>query len=171
MKFCPHCGSPVAKDSDTKFTCTNCGREHYINAKACVAGLLYTDEEHVLLAVRGHEPYKGMLDTLGGFVDPGENLEEALYRELEEEAGITKEDLKNVHYIGSTHEVYPWQGEDEQLTGAFFAATLRPGVKLTPKDDVAEIKSFKLSELPLNDVAFEGMRHLLAKLANRSGTV
>lgn len=170
MKFCSACGSPVTKNSDTKFTCASCGREHYVNAKACVAALLYTDDNHILLAVRGDEPHKGMLDTLGGFVDPGETFEEALYRELEEETGITKDDVENVHYIGSTAEVYPWQGTDEQLTGAYFAATLKSGVTPTPKDDVAEIKEFKVSELPINQVAFKGMRGLLTKLVDRSRT-
>ena len=43
----------------------------------------------VLLITRGKEPWKGMLAFPGGFVDSGEDPEDAVIRELEEECGIT----------------------------------------------------------------------------------
>ena len=42
----------------------------------------------ILLITRGNEPWKGMLAFPGGFVEKGENPEDAVIRELKEECGI-----------------------------------------------------------------------------------
>ncbi|WP_067831554.1 NUDIX domain-containing protein [Actinomadura kijaniata] len=46
------------------------------------------DELCVLLIERGNAPYRGRLALPGGYVRPGENLDEAARRELAEETGL-----------------------------------------------------------------------------------
>ena len=45
-------------------------------------------EDKVLLITRGREPWKGSLAFPGGFIEKGEDPEDAVLRELKEETGL-----------------------------------------------------------------------------------
>lgn len=51
------------------------------------------EEDKILMCKRTKEPYKGKLNLVGGKVEKGEDELHAAYRELEEETGISKNDI------------------------------------------------------------------------------
>jgi len=57
------------------------------------------DEKNLLMCHRAKDPYKGMLNFVGGKVEPGETEEESAYRELFEETGITRDDIRLTHVM------------------------------------------------------------------------
>ena len=57
------------------------------------------NKSKILMCKRKKEPYKGKLNLVGGKVEENENEIEAAYRELKEETGITKEDIKLIHLM------------------------------------------------------------------------
>ena len=59
-----------------------------------------------LFCIRAKQPYKGMYNFVGGKAEPGETDEEAAYRELFEETGISKEDIKLDHFMDLTYYKY-----------------------------------------------------------------
>lgn len=67
---------------------------------------------------------------LAGFVDPGESLEAAVVREIEEESGLR---VVNPVYVGSQ----PWPFPASLMVG--FMAQLAPGEDPTPRPDGVEI--------------------------------
>ena len=48
----------------------------------------------VLFCKRMKDPYKGLYNFVGGKVEPGEESESAAYRELQEETGITEQQIR-----------------------------------------------------------------------------
>ena len=68
MNFCRRCGTPLAHKGGNAYTCTN-SHQLYVNAAPTVGVFLIADDGQVLLARRGIEPGKGLLDTFGGFAD------------------------------------------------------------------------------------------------------
>ena len=57
------------------------------------------DKKRLLMCRRIFEPFKGKLNFVGGRVESGETELEAAYRELEEETGISKNDIMLTHFM------------------------------------------------------------------------
>lgn len=59
--------------------------------------------DKVLMCKRRKNPYKELLNFVGGKINPGEDSLCAAYRELEEETAIEKGDISLVHFMDSTY--------------------------------------------------------------------
>lgn len=76
-----------------------------------------TNQRRVLLAIRNQEEGRGMLELVGGFVEVGETLEEALRREVLEETRAT---VRNCRYFNSYVGTYP---DGRKLLSVVFVVT------------------------------------------------
>lgn len=65
-----------------------------------------SDLEKVLLCIRAKEPYKGLYNFVGGKVEENETNDEAAYRELFEETGISNKDIKLDHFMDLNYFKY-----------------------------------------------------------------
>lgn len=65
-----------------------------------------TDLEKVLFCIRAKEPYKGLYNFVGGKVENGETNDDAAYRELFEETGISREDIELDHFMDLNYFKY-----------------------------------------------------------------
>jgi len=61
------------------------------------------DLKHLLMCKRTNEPYQGLYNLVGGKIEAHESSEEAAYRELFEETGITKQDILLHHFFDFTY--------------------------------------------------------------------
>lgn len=62
--------------------------------------------DNVLFCIRAKEPYKGLYNFVGGKVEEGETNDEAAYRELFEETGISRDDIKLDHFMDLNYFKY-----------------------------------------------------------------
>ncbi len=88
-RFCGVCGAATrAAEAGHVRRCTSpsCGTSHFPRTDPAVI-MLVTDGDRALLGRQPSWP-PGMYSTLAGFVEPGESLEDAVAREVFEEAGI-----------------------------------------------------------------------------------
>jgi ADP-ribose pyrophosphatase YjhB (NUDIX family) len=68
--------------------CTGCAHIHYESPQVLALCMAHTDER-LLLCRRANEPARGLWSPPAGFLEVGENLEEAAARETWEETGVT----------------------------------------------------------------------------------
>ena len=64
------------------------------------------DLNEALFCIRAKEPYKGMYNFVGGKVEEGETNEDAAYRELFEETGISRSDIELDHFMDLNYFKY-----------------------------------------------------------------
>lgn len=62
--------------------------------------------EKLLMCKRRREPYKGLLNLVGGKIQANEEGLEAAYRELEEETGISRRDINLTHLMDFTYYIH-----------------------------------------------------------------
>ena len=119
-RFCSVCGAgtaPVKAGWSRK--CGACGAEHFPRTDP-VAIMLAQHRGRVLLG-RQHGWPQGRYSALAGFIEPGEAIEEAVARELHEEAGVR---VHSVRYVMSQPWPFPSslmiacvaQTDDDRLT-------------------------------------------------------
>lgn len=64
-----------------------------------VIAVLDPKREKLLVCRRRKDPYRGLLNLVGGKINPGEEGIHAAYRELSEETGITERDITLTHLM------------------------------------------------------------------------
>ena len=62
--------------------------------------------DKVLFCIRAKEPYKGLYNFVGGKVEDGEANDNAAYRELFEETGISRNDIELDHFMDLNYFKY-----------------------------------------------------------------
>lgn len=95
QRHCGLCGAPTApRDGGHSRVCRDeaCKTQHFPRTDPAVIVLVH-DGDRCLLGRQASWP-KGMYSTLAGFVEPGETVEEAVAREIEEESGVLVEDVR-----------------------------------------------------------------------------
>ncbi len=92
-RFCANCGAHSdAREAGHVRVCPVCGTQHHPRTDPVVI-MLVTDGDRALLGRQAQWP-AGRYSALAGFVEPGESLEEAVAREVREEAGVRVADVR-----------------------------------------------------------------------------
>lgn len=116
-RFCANCGhaSQVIRGGWSR-SCQRCSAEHFPRVDPVVI-MLVEHEGDVLLGRQPHYP-AGRYSALAGFVEVGESIEDAVAREVKEEAGI---DVSDVRYVASQ----PWPFPSSLMVGCRAVALSR----------------------------------------------
>ena len=128
-RHCAHCGAPlllVAAGHRAQCTNADCARLHFPRTDAAVIMLVEHDGACLLGRQAGWPP--GRYSTLAGFIEPGEALEDAVRREVAEEAGVI---VDEVHY----HSSQPWPMPASLMVGFIATAASR---QIRMRDDELE---------------------------------
>lgn len=112
-RFCARCGAPTKLvKGGWQRHCDACGADHFPRTDPVTIMLVEHEangEQRLLLGRQPRFPPK-MYSALAGFVEPGETIEEAVAREIHEEAGVR---VRDVRYIASQ----PWPFPSQLMIG------------------------------------------------------
>lgn len=137
-RYCARCGAGVEiAESGHLLTCPACGTSHFPRTDPAVIMLITDANDRALLARNAAWP-QGRFSTLAGFVEPGENLEDAVRREVAEEVGLR---VGEVRYAASQ----PWPFPSSLMLGFFGRA--EDDEIVIDEDEIAQAAWFSRAEL------------------------
>ncbi|MBI2572640.1 NUDIX domain-containing protein [Candidatus Woesearchaeota archaeon] len=153
FKFCMVCGSDFETVSNVVKQCTHCAYRYYIASKPSASALIFNSKYELLLIKRARDPCKGTWDVPAGFADDIETLEDALKREMKEEANL---DVKKFTYFKSYVGDYDYKGVIKRYLSACFIIHVsdRDLKTITAGDDAAELKWVALDKINFDELSF-----------------
>ena len=145
-RFCARCGQPtrLAKGGWQR-DCAGCGAEHFPRVDPVVI-MIVEHGDSLLLGRQPRFPAR-VFSALAGFVEPGESVEDAVAREVFEEAGVR---VRDVTYVSSQ----PWPFPSSLMIGCH-AYTDDPAIRIDPAE--------------LEDARWFGRADVAAALAGEGG--
>jgi len=165
-RYCPRCASELRLEPG-RASCPACGYVQYAASAAAVSAFVLDGEGRILLARRAFEPDLGRWDSLGGFLEEGEDPIAGLERELREETSLGCE---VGDFVGAFSDTYG-DGPDARSTlNLVWEVRIDPGEPVAA-DDVSELRWFARDELPADaEFAFRWLAPALRRWAARSRT-
>lgn len=127
-RYCGRCGAPLRLASGGhRADCSACGLAQFPRTDAAI--IVIVEHAGACLLARGAGWAEKRYSALAGFVEPGETLEHAVCREVDEEAGVA---IADVRY----HSSQPWP----------FPASLMIGFTATARDREITLRDGELAD-------------------------
>ncbi|KTC76975.1 NAD(+) diphosphatase [Legionella brunensis] len=137
-QFCGRCGALTLHQTIAfERICTPCDLSFFPRISPSIIVLIHR-EDHLLMARSPHF-LPGIYGLIAGFVEAGESIEEAVYREVKEEVGIR---IKNLSYFGSQ----PWPFPDSLMIA--FMAEYESGEILIDNSEIEHADWYRYDNLP-----------------------
>ncbi len=169
FRFCPVCSGTLERRTikpgePERLVCPDCDFVFYLDPKVAVGTIIAApapardgpgphtrDNPGVVLIKRSIEPGYGKWVFPGGYVDRGEETEDAAIREAREECGL---DVR----IDGLVNVYSYAGRTPIII--VYAATVAGGT-LVAADEALEARVFEPTDVPWHELAFISTREAL----------
>ena len=142
MKYCPKCAAELATKHDggrDRVACPSCSFVFFGDFSIGVGGVVIRDGKALLIR-RGQEPRRGWWQIPGGYVEHDESFDEAVVREVYEEAGVVAR-VDNI--LGVRHSL----GEPSANVYVIFRLTPVEGEPHADGEEITGSGYFSIEEL------------------------
>jgi len=137
--FCSICGSKnIFNLKEGAFDCSCNNLPKYPSISPCIITLIH-DRNRILLGRSKFFP-SNMYSTLAGFIEAGENAEEALVREVKEEVNV---DVSNIRY----HSSQSWPFPAQLMLG--YLCKYDAGEIFLNDEELEDARWFDVNDLPI----------------------
>lgn len=143
-RHCGACGAPARpSEGGQVMVCTDaaCGQQSFPRLDPAII-VLVSDGERALLGRQATWP-PGRYSTLAGFVEPGESLEDAVVREVAEEAAVG---VRDVRY----HSSQPWPFPSSLMIG--FEASANADSQPVAGEELEDVRWFARDEITRGEI-------------------
>ena len=138
-RFCPACGFETKmKRGGQARSCENCLKDNFPRTDPVIIVVVHDGDRCLLGQSSGRLQRTNTYSALAGFVDQGESIEEAVAREVMEEAGI---EVKHVRY----HSSQPWPMPYSLMIGCHAEAATTE-INMDP-DEMIDVKWFSRDDI------------------------
>ncbi len=155
-RFCGKCGAPTrGTRGGHVLVCTNedCRTEQFPRLDPAII-VLVSDGTRALLGRQASWP-AGRYSTIAGFVEPGESLEDAVLREVHEEAGINVDDVRY-------HSSQPWPFPSSLMLG--FTAHARDHAITLKDGELEDARWFSREDIASGAIAMPSSQSISFRL-------
>jgi len=136
--FCANCGARTeVADAGHERRCPACDAHHFPRTDPVVIVRVVDVDDRLLLGRQASWP-AGRFSVLAGFVEPGETLEEAVRREVQEESGVL---VETAEYVASQ----PWPFPSSLMIG--FHARANGGEPRPGDRELEQVRWFERAEV------------------------
>ncbi len=137
-RYCGRCGDPTRDKKDERAKiCFACGLINYPRVTPAIIVAVIRGE--TILLASSTRFRSNFYSVLAGFVEPGENLEDCVQREIKEEVGLA---VQNIRYFGSQ----PWPFPNSLMVG--FTAEYKHGEISIDASEIIHADWFSNRNLP-----------------------
>lgn len=137
-QYCGRCGVITEyHPQDRARVCSHCNLAVYPRISPCVIMLVTRGDECLLARHTRHR--HSLYTALAGFIEPGENAEQAVAREVQEEVGL---EVGDTRYVGT--QSWPFPGQ--LMIG--YLAEARCGTLTPDRKEIMEARWFHRSQVP-----------------------
>ncbi len=138
-QYCGRCGNPTQlTEGERSLTCCECGAVFFPSISPCVLGLVWRNNQ--ILLAHNSAFKEGMYSILAGYIEPGENAEQALAREVKEEVNV---EIHQPNYVNS--QVWPFPSQ--LMFG--YTAQYRSGDIIVDGTEILHADWFSVEALPM----------------------
>jgi NAD+ diphosphatase len=157
-RFCGRCGT--ATELSTRERAARCPRCELNAYPRLAPAIIVTVERGDAILLGQGRGFQGMYSALAGFAEPGETLEEAVRREVQEEVGV---EVGLIRYFDSQ----PWPFPHSLMIG-FFATWLSGEIRVDG-EEIVDAKWFRADDLPTIPPPLSIARRLIDDWVGRQG--
>lgn len=163
LKFCPKCSNKFSFEdlhikNEPQLICHKCEFVFYLDPKlVATACILNKEKNKVLLLKRNENPQKGLWAFVGGYVERGEDIFDAVKKEIFEETGLTAQVNKMINIFSHT--------EDGTIELVFEAFAENEEIKINVESTNGNFFEFK--SVPYEDLAFQTTKEILSLYHNK----
>jgi mutator protein MutT len=166
FKFCPYCGNGgFAWNGSNAFTCPKCKQNFFINMASAVVAVIYNDNDELLITRRKNNPFEGLLDLPGGFVNIGETAENAVIREVKEELNI---DVSEYKFLTTFPNEYVFGGMQYFTEDIVFLCKVSDFSSISANDDISKYEFIPIDKINIAEIGLNSIKNLIKRLKEQS---